>query len=84
MTFDCMTDEELTLWREGADTARRLTGSGPSKPCTDCPLAFRVSEYLAGRCCLPAPVIHARTSARRSYNREWMRLYRARSKGATI
>ena len=73
MTYDCMTSEELALWREGAATVRTRGGYHASKPCADCPLAFRLEEYAAGRCCLPEPQPWHVAEARRAYKREWMR-----------
>jgi len=78
MTYDCMTPDELALWREGAAMVARQTGYETKKPCADCPLSFRLEEYRAGRCCLPMPVDLPRAEARRRYKREWMRLRRAR------
>lgn len=81
MTYDCMTPDELTLWEEGAVIVARQTGHLTRKPCTDCPLAFRLEEYAAGRCCLPKPQRRKDPDARRAYNAEWMRAYRARAEG---
>lgn len=82
MTYDCMTEEELALWRAGAEQVARQTGYVTKKPCTDCPLAFRLQEYEAGRCSLPYPRTWEQTDERRAYNREWMR--RARAVAAQI
>lgn len=73
MTYDCMTPDELALWLEGAELVRRSYPEAAKKPCADCPLSFRLAEYAAGRCRLPAPVDHAVAEARRAYKREWMR-----------
>ena len=79
MTYDCMSDDELTLWREGAAMVARQTGYETQKPCADCPLAFRLEEYRAGRCCQPRPGTYSEDQ--RAYKRAWMRRYRARSAG---
>lgn len=84
MTYDCMTPDELTLWREGSALVR----DGGSRPCVDCPLSFRLQEYEAGRCCQPRPVRrrgevpYEQTPARLAYKREWMRSFRARQRAA--
>lgn len=56
MTFyDCMTPDELALWRESA-----VRGGGQT-PCVDCPAAFRRAESEAGRCRLsPLRVFNGR------------------------
>ena len=81
MTYDCMTPDELTLWREGSALVARTGGFHVAKPCADCPLAFRLQEYAAGRCRLPKP---SATPESREYKREWMRRYRERQQAATI
>ena len=83
MTYDCMTPDELTLWQFGPepDNAGHFRPSKKRTPCTDCPLAFRLEEYAAGRCCLPKPQTRSDPEARRAYNAEWMRAYRARADG---
>lgn len=78
MNYDCMTADELALWRAGSIAAGKRTGSVAKRPCTDCPLSFRLQAYLRGTCRLPAPVVHKLTDERRAYNREWMRMARAR------
>lgn len=77
-----MTPDELTLWQWGAQQLARQTGYVTKKPCADCPLAFRLAEYAAGRCCLPKPESFDDAERRRAYKAEWMRLARARAKGA--
>ena len=81
MTYDCMTPDELALWRKGAEQLAKRTGYTTNKPCVDCPLSFRAEEHAAGRCRLPAPVSHSVAEARRAYMREWMSLARARASG---
>lgn len=44
--FDCMSEDELTLWSEAARNPR----SPALKPCVDCPLEFHLAEKAAGRC----------------------------------
>lgn len=46
MTYDCMTPDELTLWREGSALVR----NGGSRPCVDCPAWF-MSQAAADGCC---------------------------------
>ena len=77
MTYDCMTPDELAGWRESAAIAAKHIGYVVQKPCSDCPLSFRLEEYRAGRCCLPEPATWAVAEERRAYNREWMRRKRA-------
>lgn len=84
MTYDCMSPDELALWREGAaELARRHHGYTATKPCVDCPLTFRAAEYAAGRCCLPEPVSWEVAEARRAYKREWMAMRRQRVLGGS-
>jgi len=44
VTYDCMTPEELALWR------MKLTYAPALSPCIDCPLSFHLAEKAAGRC----------------------------------
>ena len=44
MIYDCMTDEELALWR------RQSTYAPAVSPCLDCPIEFHLVEKAAGRC----------------------------------
>lgn len=84
--YDCMTPAELALWMEQANLYRKRMGEGTHRPCTDCPLAFRLVEIEAGRCC-KAPSIRQpsrtmtaeeRRESHRRRNREWMRSHRRR------
>lgn len=89
MTFDCMTPEELALWRENQNARNR-----GERPCIDCPAWFAAAALALGRCNgrpvqngrprsepkvveVPLPVL-----LRREYNREWMRRYRAAAREA--
>lgn len=80
MTYDCMTADELAAWQEAAEQLRRTQSWGATTPCADCPMSFRLQEIAVGRC-IRVPIFTnpaaPKAIARREYNREWMRRYRA-------
>lgn len=43
MTYDCMSPDELTLWRDSRYAPA-------TAPCVDCPMWFHLQEKAAGRC----------------------------------
>ncbi len=43
-SYDCMTPEELALWRQESAWYKTQT------PCVDCPMWFHLQEKAAGRC----------------------------------
>ena len=80
MTYDCMSDDELTLWREAAS---RVQGGG-RRPCVDCPMAYHLEQKALGLCD-SRPIVGS--GGVRSFSpseavlrrREARRLYRARN-----
>jgi IS5 family transposase len=78
MTFDCMSEAELELWKQAAVTVSKQTGYLVKEPCTDCPASFRLDEIAAGRC--DRVPLSEKSSDARAYNREWMRRARARAR----
>jgi len=54
VTYACMSEAELALWREGAVEAGRRMGYTAQRPCTDCPIWF-ATERRAEGCCNGTP-----------------------------
>ncbi len=82
-SYDCMTPEELALWRDNQGSYVRA-----ASPCTDCPASFMREALSRGLCRRDRHRWSADLSPildgdRRVYKREWMRTYRA-SQRATV
>ncbi len=82
--YDCMTPEELALWRDKQGSYVRA-----ASPCTDCPASFMHEAMSRGVCrrdrhrwsAALAPVLDG---DRREYKRGWMAAYRARQRALAV